>query len=165
MAEKAQKEAAELEANAPGPDGAHSTSVGPAPCKLRHWYEGREVDYVTRYGGKHILGFDAVDNPLLVARDFVAKKRLNPTSTDNTALIGQIAEQIRETIQKDEPENLDLNHLIDQGSAANPYADSPNDLPTILRPNGENGGIKAVYNHSTKQVDVFHYAVIIEAVY
>ena len=38
----------------------------------------------------------------------------------------------------------------------NPYADD-HDIPTVIRPNGGQSGIKAVYNHQTKAVDVIHY--------
>ena len=138
----------------PGVDGSHSSSPGPAPCGKKHWYQGKEVDYITRYAGKYMLGFNVDDNPLIVARDFVAKNNLNPSSTDNTQLITKIADMIRETIAEGGGEGsgeLDVEKLID-GAKQDPYADDP-----IIRPYGEANGVTAVYNHETKQVDLIHY--------
>jgi hypothetical protein len=36
-------------------DGEHSTTPGPAPCKLKHWYEGREVDYVLKFAVSDVV--------------------------------------------------------------------------------------------------------------
>ena len=38
-------------------DGAHSDSPGPAPCGRRHWFRGKEVDYVAKVYG-HTIGWD-----------------------------------------------------------------------------------------------------------
>ncbi len=155
-------------------DGEHSESVGAGPCGRKHWYEGREVDIVSKYGGR-MIGFDVTENPLLVAQAFVAKHNLNPQSTDNTALVTKIADSVRElsvqAIAKKAARNggagggeaLDLDSLIEGGARANPFADAAEDIPTIIRPHGQPGGITAVYNHNTKQVDVFHYQNDVDA--
>lgn len=140
-------------------DGEHSNTPGPAPCGRKHWFEGKEVDFVTKYGGRLYLGFNIDDNPLLVARNFVAKHNLNPQSTDNTQLITKIADMIRETqLNKGDENNKggempDLDDLI-EGSAkkASPFVDD-SDVPTVIRPEG----VHARFNHVTKQVEVIHY--------
>jgi hypothetical protein len=150
----------------PKADGEHSTTPGPAPCKLKHWYESREVDYVIKVYG-HILGFNVVDNPIKVAEAFVVKHSLNPRSTDNTQLVMAIAEKIRQTTAPPAARGrtgqealadleLNLEEEIKKGAQLNPYADGY-EGPTVIRPHGEAGGVTAVYNHQTKQVDVIHY--------
>lgn len=139
-------------ATGPKADGEHSTTPGPAPCKLKHWYEGKEVDYVLKVAGR-ILGVNVDDNPIKVAEAFVFKHNLNPQSTDNTQVVMAIAEKIRQTVNPAARArsgeaavadlHLNLEEEIKKGAQLNPYADDAPDVPTVIRPHGEAGGMTA----------------------
>lgn len=136
-------------------DGEHSGNPGPCQCGQRHWFQGREVDFVTRIG-QYYMGFDQTDNPLLVARDFVDRNNLDPNTIDNSKLVTRLAEMIREhqNSKGAKEASVDVAQLVD-GARVGPYAEEQSE---IIRPYGEAGGVRAVYNHTTGQVEMVHYA-------
>lgn len=101
-----------------------------------------------------MLGFNKSDNAQILARDFVIKHNLNPKSTDNTALIQQIAAQITETQTGDEKQHaeaLDLGKLVDEDERIrnDPFLSQGGVIQ-------KNPGVTAVFNKKTGQVEFIH---------
>lgn len=81
----------------PGPDGTKSATPGVCNCGFKHWFDGKEVDFVfgiQTSGGTLGLGYNDGDNPYTLAQEFISKHRLNENSLNDTTYISAIANSI-----------------------------------------------------------------------
>jgi len=84
-------------------DRERSATTGPCNCGFRHWFEGKEYDFVVSVStntGPKKLAYNESDNPYSVAQEFLAKYNINPNSLNDTPYISAIANAIIDHINE-----------------------------------------------------------------
>jgi hypothetical protein len=91
-------------------------NTGPCECGYKHYLDGEEYDYVFQiptYKGMKLIGYNMdgivicqtyihtiLDNPFIIAQQFVIKHTLNENSLNDTPIISAIANSIIENTEK-----------------------------------------------------------------
>jgi len=91
-------------------DGERSPTRGPCKCGYKHWYNGKEYDFVFRWptsSGVQHLAVNANDNIYAVAEEFVLKYEMTNYSMNNQHIINNITDRVTRHISQFTTLNVD----------------------------------------------------------